>query len=356
MTKMMKAIVCYGPKDYRLEEMQLPKPGPGEVLIKVGAAGVCGSDIKCYEGSPYLWGDESPYVKPPVVSGHEFVGEVVELGEGAEDKYGLEIGDKAVAEQIVPCWECRFCRDGHYWMCQVHDIFGFQGGIDDGGFAEYAKYPNRSIVHKVPRNMPNKRGAMVEPLACAIHAVKRARIELDDTVVIAGMGPLGLCMLQVAKLKNPRLLVALDIKPFRLSLATELGADLTIDVSKESPVKKIKELTDGYGCDVYIEATGHPSGVIQGLDMIRKLGRFVEFSVHGEPVTIDWSIIGDGKELDVLGSHLGPYCYPLAIEYLQTETVKVDGIVTHQFPLEQYEEAFKTAHHSDDAVKVQLLP
>jgi threonine dehydrogenase-like Zn-dependent dehydrogenase len=127
-------------------------------------------------------------------------------------------------------------------------------------------------------------------------------------------------------------------------------------VSKESPVKRIKELTDGYGCDVYIEATGHASGVIQGLGMTRKLGRFVEFSVHGEPVTVDWSVIGDGKELDVLGSHLGPYCYPLAIEYLQTETVKVDGIVTHQFPLEQYEEAFETAHYSADAIKVQLLP
>jgi threonine dehydrogenase-like Zn-dependent dehydrogenase len=90
--------------------------------------------------------------------------------------------------------------------------------------------------------------------------------------------------------------------------------------------------------------------------MIRKLGRFVEFSVHGEPVTVDWSIIGDGKELDVLGSHLGPYCYPMAIEYLQTETIQVDGIITHQFPLEEYEQAFETAHYSADAVKVQLLP
>lgn len=352
----MKAIVCYGPREYRLEERPIPKAGKGEVVVKVGASGICGSDIKCYEGAEHLWGGPKPYVKPPVIPGHEFIGEVVELGEGAAEKTGLKIGDKAVAEQIVPCWECRFCRTGKYWMCQVHNIFGFQGGIDDGGFAEFMKYPSNAIVHKVPSEIQDERGAFIEPLSCAIHAVQRASIELGDFVVIAGMGPLGLCMLQVAKMKSPGKLVAIDVKENRLRLARELGATITLNAAKEDAVGKIIDLTQGYGCDVYIEATGHPSGVTQGLEMIRKLGRFVEFSVHGKPTAADWSIIGDKKELDVLGSHLGPYSYDKAIEYIRIGAVKVDPIITHIFPLDEFKEAFEVAHRAEDAIKVLLKP
>jgi threonine dehydrogenase-like Zn-dependent dehydrogenase len=355
-TERMKAVVCYAPRKYLLEERPLPRAGAGEVIVRVGASGICGSDIKCYEGAEILWGGPRPYVKPPVIPGHEFVGEVVELGPGASERTGLKVGDKSVAEQIVPCWECRYCRTGKYWMCQVHDIFGFQGGIDDGGFAEYMKYPARAIVHKVPKGIPDERAAFIEPLSCAIHAVQRAKIELGEFVVIAGMGPLGLCMLQLAKLKNPAELVALDIKDNRLRLAQRLGATLTLNVAREDAVRRVLEMTQEYGCDVYIEASASTSGVTQGLQMIRKLGRFVEFSVHGQPTTADWSVIGDRKELDVLGSHLGPYCYPLAIDYIERGIVDVDPIVTHAFPLHRFEEAFEVAHRAEDAIKVMLKP
>jgi len=355
-TERMKAVVCYAPRKYVLEEKPVPKASDGEVVVRVGASGICGSDIKCYEGAEILWGGPRPYVKPPVTPGHEFVGEVVELGPGAAERTGLKIGDKSVAEQIVPCWECRYCRTGKYWMCQVHDIFGFQGGIDDGGFAEYMKYPSRAIVHKVPNHMPDQRAAFIEPLSCAIHAVQRARIELGEFVVIAGMGPLGLCMLQVAKLKNPVELVALDIKDNRLRLAEKLGATRTLNVAREDAVRRVLEMTQDYGCDVYIEASASTSGVTQGLQMIRKLGRFVEFSVHGQPTTADWSIIGDRKELDILGSHLGPYSYPLAIDYIERGVVNVDPIITHTFPLDRFEEAFEVSHRAENAIKVMLKP
>jgi L-iditol 2-dehydrogenase len=352
----MKAVICYAPRRYVLEERPVPRAGEGEVVVRVGATGICGSDIKCYEGADILWGGPRPYVRPPVTPGHEFVGEVVELGPGASERTGLRIGDKAVAEQIVPCWECRYCKTGKYWMCQVHNIFGFQGGIDDGSFAEYMRYPSNAIVHKIPRKIPDDKAAFIEPLSCAIHAVQRANIELGDFTVIAGMGPLGLCMLQVAKLKNPGELVALDVKDNRLSLAKKFGATLTINVAREDAVGKVLELTQNYGCDVYIEASAHPSGVTQGLQMIRKLGRFVEFSVHAQPTTADWSIIGDRKDLDVLGSHLGPYCYPLAADYIDRGVVDVGPIITHTFPLERFEEAFDVAHRADDAIKVMLKP
>ncbi|HON72181.1 MAG TPA: alcohol dehydrogenase catalytic domain-containing protein, partial [bacterium] len=141
----MKAIVTHGPFDYRLETVPDPVPGPEEVVIRVKASGLCASDMKCYHGGPSFWQGNPPYVKPPVIPGHEFIGEVVALGEGAEEKYGLRIGDKAVAEQILPCWECRFCKTGKYWMCERNYVFGFQGGIDDGGMAEYSKFPKGSI-------------------------------------------------------------------------------------------------------------------------------------------------------------------------------------------------------------------
>jgi len=151
-------------------------------------------------------------------------------------------------------------------------------------------------------------------------------------------------------------LVALDIKDNRLRLAQKLGATLTLNVAREDAVRRVLEMTQDYGCDVYIEASASTSGVTQGLQMIRKLGRFVEFSVHGQPTTADWSVIGDRKELDVLGSHLGPYCYPLAIDYIERGIVDVDPIVTHAFPLHRFEEAFEVAHRAEDAIKVMLKP
>lgn len=353
----MKAVVCWGAGDYRYQDMPEPVPADNEVVVKVKACGICASDGKCFVGANAYWGGSPPYVKAPVIPGHEFIGEVMALGPGAGEYYQLKIGDKAVAEQILPCWQCRYCLSGKYWMCEKNYVFGFQGGIDDGGMAEYLKYPRGSLVHKVPADMPDKVAAMIEPLSCAIHAVQRGKIELGDTVVIAGMGPLGLCMLQVAKLKNPGQLIVLDARDSRLEVAKKLGADMTINVAREDAVKKVLQLTGGYGCDVYLEATGVPAGVIQGLQMIRKLGNFVEFSVMAEDTRVDWTIIGDRKELNIYGSHLGPYCYPLAIDYLYRGLVKVDDIVTHVFPLKEFRRAFEIAHQGlDNAIKVLLIP
>jgi erythritol/L-threitol dehydrogenase len=121
----MQAVVCHGAEDYRVQEWDVPTPGPEEVVIRVQSVGICASDLKCYQGAALFWGDEfrTGYCQPPVIPGHEFVGEVVALGPGAGAKHGLELGDMAVSEQIVPCWKCRFCQRGQYWMCQdKHDV------------------------------------------------------------------------------------------------------------------------------------------------------------------------------------------------------------------------------------------
>jgi len=349
----MTAIVCHGPKDYRVETVARPIAGPNELIVRIGACGICASDRKCWSGAGMFWDD--PWVKAPVVPGHEFFGYVEEIGPGAGEHFGVATGDMVIAEQIVPCGKCRYCQSGSYWMCEKHDIFGFQREVADGGMAEFIRFPANARVHKIPSNMPVADATIIEPLACAIHTVNRGDIQLDDVVVIAGAGPLGLMMTQVAALKTPKKLVVIDMADGRLELAKQFGADVVLNPGRGDVVGAVKGLTGGYGCDVYIEATGASIGVTQGLQMIRKLGRFVEFSVFGSATTADWSIIGDRKELDLRGAHLGPYCYPVAIDLLNRKLVSSKGIVTHDYPIESWTEALEISGHPE-AIKVLLIP
>ena len=357
--KVMKSIVCHGPHDYRFETIPVPEVNEDEVLVEIKACGICAGDIKSYDGAAMFWGGGvlPPWNDAPVTPGHEFIGEVVAIGNNAKVKYGLELGDMAIAEQIVPCGECVFCKSGEYWMCEKQNIYGHQKIVADGGMAEYMRYGSRSVIHKVPKSIPYRHAAMIEPLSCSVHTVERADIGFNDVVVVAGMGPIGLCKLQLAKLKNPKLLIAIDMKPKRLELARKLGADIVINADEVDSVEEVKKLTGGYGCDIYVHNSGHPSGVINGLKMIKKLGTFVEFSVFSGETSVDWSIIGDRKELNVLGSHIsGKEGYKVAIDFLDKGIIKVDDIVTHEFPLKEYKNAFDMAKKGDESIKIVLVP
>lgn len=352
--KTMRAVVCHGPEDYRLEEWPVPQAGPGEAVVRVLGAGICASDVKCYSGAPLFWGDakRTGYCQAPIVAGHEFVGQVVALGEGAS---GLSLGDLAVSEQIVPCWECRYCRRGQYWMCQVHDIYGFRQRTS-GAMAEFMKFPVGALNHKVPPTVSPIHAVFAEPLACSIHAVQRGDIDFGDVVVIAGCGPLGLGMVSAARMKSPGCLVAIDLNDGRLEVARQCGADVVLNPARVDVVAEVMAMTEGYGCDVYIEATGHPGGVENGLHMIRKLGTFVQFSVMREPVTVDWTIIGDTKELNLNGSHLGPYCYPIALDMLANHQIPVERLITHVLPLHQFQQGIELVASGRDSIKVVLQP
>lgn len=351
----MKAVVAYAPGDYRLEEVAVPKIDDEEILVKVEACGICAGDIKAFHGAPSFWGGEGqpPYIKSPMIPGHEFIGEIVAIG--SRVKGSFKVGDRVISEQIVPCGECKFCKTGRYWMCQKHDVYGFQNNVN-GGMAEYMKFPKEAVNHHVPKDLPLEKAVLIEPYSCSKHAVDRANIKNEDIVVLSGAGTLGLGMIGPAKLRNPEQLIVLDLKDERLDLAKKFGADITMNPKKENVVEKILEMTDGYGCDVYIEATGHPNSVVQGLQMIRKLGTFVEFSVFNDPVNVDWSIISDRKELDVLGSHLGPYCYETVIKWLEEGKIPTEGVVTHKFKLEDWEKAFEIAEKGENSIKVVLVP
>ena len=348
----MRALVVYGRDDYRYEDnYPVPACGADDILIKTEGCGICAGDLKCQHGAAMFWGDEiqPAYVKPPFIPGHEFVGIIEYVGENVAD---YQIGDRIAVEQIAPCGECRFCQSGHYWMCQPHEIYGFFENFN-GGMAEYVRIPTkRSRIHRVPKELPLEKALCIEPYACSKHCVDRADIHAEDIVVLAGAGTLGLGMVAYARTRNPKKLIVLDMLDNRLEKAKEFGADLVWNPSKMDVVAEIMKLTDGYGCDIYIEATGHPSSVTQGMQMIRKLGRFVEFSVFGAPATLDWSIIGDRKELDVLGSHLSPYCFPYVIENIASGGLPTSGVVSSLFDLREWEKAFDCASGKHGDYKV----
>lgn len=359
----MKALVTYGAHDYRYEEADIPRAGEGEMVIKVEGCGICAGDLKAFKGGSVFWGDGSapPYLEVPAIGGHEFVGHIVEIGPNVDKKETYKIadsefkvGDRVAVEQIAPCGTCRYCREGRYHLCVPHNVYGFKNYLN-GGFAEYAKLTRESLVYKIPEDMPLDRALLIEPYACSMHAIDRALIETEDIVVISGAGCLGLGMITAARRKNPKCLVALDLNDERLEKAREFGCDVTINPMRGNLREEIMKLTDGYGCDVYIEATGHPSSVKQGLDIIRKAGKFIEFSLFLEPVTCDWSVIGDGKELDMYGVSLSYGCFPETIRGLYTGELKSEGVVSHKFALEDYEAAFEQSARGTGSVKVAFI-
>jgi threonine dehydrogenase-like Zn-dependent dehydrogenase len=353
----MRAVVCHGPEDYRLEEVVVPLPGPGQALVRVEAVGICASDLKCYHGAAKFWGDENrpAWAETEVIPGHEFVGEVVRLDQEAGDRWGVAVGDRVVAEQIVPCWKCRYCLRGQYWMCGPHDMFGFKRR-NPGGMAQYMLYPVEALVYKISKDLPPAHAAFTEPLSCSLHAVERADIKFEDVVVVAGCGPIGLGMIAGAAAKFPAEVVALDMSPEKLELAKLCGATRTVNITEEDPVEVVRGMTDGYGADVYLEGTGHPSAVPQGLNLLRKLGTFVEYGVFGSDVTVDWSIISDDKELDVRGAHLGPHCWPAAIRMIESGRLPMDKICTHQLPLEDFQQGLDLVADGTSSIKVTLIP
>lgn len=352
--KTMRALVAHGQGKYALETVPVPEVGVDDILIKVEACGICAGDVKATHPTARFWGgDGMPgYCEPPFIPGHEFIGTIVAKGENVSDSW--KIGQRITSEQIVPCGECRYCRQGKYWLCAPHNVYGFKNYLN-GGMAEYAILPKGSRNYRIPADLPMEQAVLIEPYSCSLRGVHRADVHVDDVVVLAGAGTLGLGMVGALKLRNPKKLIVLDMVDARLEKAKEFGADIVINPGKEDAVARVMELTDGYGCDVYLEVTGHPSAVQQGLDMICKGGTFVEFSVMSGTSTNDWSIIGDTKEITICGSQLSPFCFETTIENIINGKAPTNGVVSHVFSLEQWEEAFKVAE-SRDAFKVVIVP
>lgn len=355
--KTMKAVVAYGRNDYKFQtDIEIPKiERPDDIIIKIDACGICGSDVMWYRGADSFWGDgkEKGPMEPPVIPGHEYTGRIVEMGEGAKEK-GYQIGERIVADMIKFCGECFYCKRGEYNMCENQRNFGHQSDVN-GAFAEYMRIPEGTVIYRLPQDMPIDKAVLIEPFCCAMHGVERAKITEEDLVVISGMGCIGLAMVSIVKQYHPRMIVGLEMNPMRMKMAKEFGCDLVLNPKEEDVIETVRGLTEGRGCDVYIEVAAHPSSVYQGLEMIRKKGRFVEFSALPEKITYDWTIIGDRKELDIYGSYTSCHCFEKVIQGLYDGTLKSDGMITHKYPLDRFFEAVeKAASKEPDTIKIVM--
>lgn len=338
----MHAVVVHAPGDFTYEEVERPHADPGEVVLRVGAAGICAGDRKIFQAH-IPWKLNYPYR-----IGHEYVGTVVELGQGADERTGLGLGDHATAEIFAPCRQCYFCHRGWYHLCEAP-------GRVFGGWAEYIKLPANAIVWKVPNDLPMDEAVLTEPLACAIHGVQLAKIGLADVVVISGLGAIGMGMLQAARLQTPRRLIALDIDENLCALALQLGADEAINPAAVDIEQAIRARTDGRGADIFIEASGSVAALQNGFRILRKRGRMVVFGVYDREAQLDFNQVGEFKELEIIGGHLSPNTFPLAIKYLTEKRVNAHAMVTHRFPLKDFATAIQIKS-KEASIKTILIP
>lgn len=350
----MNALVQYAPFDNRYERVEIPQIGEEEIMLKVKGCGICAGDVKAYHGGQRIWGtgEQDRYIEAPVIGGHEFYGEIAEVGRAVT---GWKAGDRVCVEQIVPCGKCGFCREGKYWMCEGSAVYGFKQHAA-GGFAEYVKLHANSILHRLPEDFTPEQSVLIEPIACGMHAVDLADIQHEDVVIVAGLGAIGLAIVNMARLRLPKMIIGLDVRDFRVKKGLEFGADAVVNPMEEDVYERIRAFTGGKGCDVYIEASGSGASVTQGLNLLRNHGRYVQMGVFAKQVNADWNVIGDGKELTIQGSHLSALTFQAVIDGIRMGLIKTDGLISHRFALEDWEQAFETAQKDERALKVMLIP
>jgi len=342
----MKAAMLYGVKDLRIEEVPVPKVEAGEVLVKVKAATTCGTDLKILQRG-YL----EKVIKLPTVFGHEWAGEVVEVGEGLE---WPEKGMRIRAGNSAPCLRCVMCRKGKYNLCE-NMIWLW------GAYAEYIKVPARTVLvnmQEIPHNISYEEAAITEPLACVLHGAEEAKVNLGDSVAIIGAGPIGLLHLLAIKKMGAEKAIVIDLVEERLNFAEKLGADETVDAGKVDAVETVKRFTGGYGADVVIEAIGLPATWEQALKLVRRGGRVLEFGgcPPGTEIKLDTKLLHYG-EVTVLGTfHATPLHFRKALNLIASRTVDVRPLITREMNLEEIREAFEILSTSKTEIKIAIKP
>ncbi|RKY04443.1 NAD(P)-dependent alcohol dehydrogenase [Candidatus Poribacteria bacterium] len=340
----MKAAVLHKVRDIRIEE--LPKPqivNDDDVLVRVKAVGVCGSDIHFY-----MHGRIGDFVvEKPLILGHESAGIVEEVGKGVKD---LKPGDKVALEPGIPCRRCEFCKSGRYNLCP-HVRF-FAAPPVNGVFAEYVVHP-ADFCFKLPENASLEEGAMVEPLSVGLHGAILGGVRPGDWVAVLGSGPIGLMALQASLAMGASRVICVDLYDFRLKLAKELGASETINAKETDPVEAIADLTGGRGVDVVFEAAGVPKTSQQAIEIARPGGTIVHIGL-GEQEAVPMNIVKMiFKELRLQGIHRYANIYPRAIKLIASGRVKVKPMITARLPLERVEEALRMpVERPDSTIKV----
>ena len=324
----MKAMVLHKFNEpLRLEEVETPKIGVGELLVKVKSCGVCASNVRFVKGT-------APYIKLPHILGHEPAGEVVDVGPEVED---FAIGDRVCVYIFVICGKCLYCNTGQANNCISCQRIGIEL---NGAYAEYLKVPARNAV-KIPNGISYEEASVIpDAINTPFHAIReRAKIRIGEEVVIIGIGGLGIHAVQIAKSCGARV-IAIDVLPHKLEFAKKYGADEVIDARKEDIVKRVRELTHGNGADAHINFVGSPDTILTGLQSLRRGGRLV--IVGTDPLLRDLQVNPQKEismeERDILGSHASTRQEMLQVLSL-IQAGRIKPIVAARYPLTEANEA-----------------
>jgi len=343
----MKAAVIKGPEDISVEAVATPKIKENDILVKIAACGICGSDIQFYKKGPVS------IPKGCSIIGHEMSGEVVEIGSAVE---GVKMGSRVLGIGFSFCGKCDKCVQGVWWECTELGLPGY--GLD-GGMAEYVVIPNPilgALLFELPDTMTYEEAAVVEPMAIAGWAVEEAHLKPDQTVVVLGAGPIGLGAIQFAKVEGAKVIIS-EPSAKRLALARKLGADLAIDPKTTDPIAAVKEFTSDAWADVVIECSGVPAAFYQGLDMLKYSGQVKQIANFGEGLTLSPELMHQKiMKRNLTIQWTGGYMWNKAFELLSTGKLNTKDMVSHVFPLDQVQQAFETVLNAEESVKVLLKP
>jgi len=336
----------YAPEDVRMEDVRVPEPGPGEILVRIEAALTCGTDVKSYKrGHPTL------FKTMPSPFGHEFAGEIEAVGDGVED---WNTGMRVVAANSAPCNRCYYCKVGDQSMCERLEFL-------NGAFAEYIVVPSRIVdqnLFEIPEGVEASRAALLEPLACAVHGVVRTPVSLGDTVAVIGAGQIGLMFVRLATERGARV-ICIDKSPERLSVARELGAEETIEAADGvDTIEAVREWTpERRGTDVVIEAVGLPALWEQALRMVRKGGDVTLFggAPSGTSIEVD-TVLLHYSQITIRGIfHHTPYTVQTAFDLLRSGRVDPEPFISGVRPLEDIVAALES-HGRQEGIKYEIHP
>jgi 2-desacetyl-2-hydroxyethyl bacteriochlorophyllide A dehydrogenase len=335
----MKAVLVKEARNLMVEELEKPELyNPFDVLVKVKAVGICGSDLHIYHGT-------NPLATYPRVVGHEVTGEVVEIGGNVS---GLKVGDHVVVEPIHYCGKCYACRKGQPNVCESLSVFGVH---EDGGMREWFVLPEKQL-HKVNSDLPWEEVVLAEPYSIGAQAIYRGQVEQGDTVLIQGAGPIGICILKLAKLQGATVMIT-DLSDERLAFAKENGADVIVNVSKVNLLEAVSEWTNGAGANVVIDAVCLPSTFELSVEAASVAGTVVVLGFDTKPSSISQLPITK-KQLTITGSRLSTQ-FPKVVSLLNEGQLKHNGLVTHKYHLEQVKEAFSFIEAHPDQVRKALI-
>ena len=347
----MRAVQYNAPESLELVELEDPHAEEGQVVVEVATCGICGSDLHSYS--------HGIAAKPGQVLGHEFSGRVVQAP-GVE---GISEGDRVTVRPLLPCGECDRCREGLIHLCEAGHAMNIGYGLR-GAFADRVLVPRAipgQTIFRLPDSIPDAGGALVEPLAVGLRVVRQAG-ELEGTVtLVLGAGMIGLGAVRFARLSNPGTLIVADPSPVRRKAAESLGADVTIDPIATKITDAVREITGpgGYGlgarADVVIDCAGAPQAFAEGLKSVRHGGTMALTAMYNQKIELNPSRIVE-KELSIRGSFAYNDEFPMVIDAIERGDIDPALFISHEFGLEDFEQAFRTQLDRDVSLKVLVHP